>query len=749
MAAPRGASSARLAMQLVMAAAAVWWLLYWVFQPIPTTKAWLTKIDKQVASTFQGTRGSLFLLQMLPILVIAFLSYFVLELRRRLTKPSAKEVAEGRKPRINIWSLPIFVRSPFFGMLTAGDICCILVILFVVWWYFIKYTVTYVDQIDQKRLKPGDDPRSLQKLEKIGHLFGNTAVIPIALLWIPVSRGSAILQVIGVPFERAVKYHTWLGYLAVWLLILHGILLTGYFISTHDTIELITWYNSGQGIGVVEGVVALAAGVIMMLTALEPVRRKFFDLFFTAHHFYLVFLLFFGFHCVGRVMYIIIPVLIFFMDRFMRAVQSRKAVDVLSAKVHKSGIIELKFAKTTNSTYHALSFLYVKLPSVSWLRWHPFSVASSPLDGTNEISIFIKPLGGFTKNLHDALISSHNSQSGRDFYKCPFSYKVGLDGPYGDESAFYLRYKKLVLVAGGIGVTPFLAIIRDILHRYRLNQEDLPSAVQLIYCIRSADELHILDAIAPSSVLPGYEEHLTITVDAYVTSRSATEQDDTTSLPGTHTDVATSREMNYTNTLDDSNLAMSFSSAIGSQPREMFPISSSGHAIWVAATFAVTIVGFFLINGMFNLTVLKTNPLTNYDRVFIYIAAIIIAVVVCGGGVMLLWAFVEKRAAKQQSPRVTSQSSRAQSPAQDSKLKDIETAAPSDELWQGNVTYGRRPNWKDYFGNVALTHQGQDVGVLVSGGSKMQEDVASECRRRTLSRESTVVMHYHSVSFEL
>jgi hypothetical protein len=115
--------------------------------------------------------------------------------------------------------------------------------------------------------------------------------------------------------------------------------------------------------------------------------------------------------------------------------------------------------------------------------------------------------------------------------------------------------------------------------------------------------------------------------------------------------------------------------------------------MWVAAIFTATILGFFLVNGMFNVTALKSDPLTNYDRVFIYITAITISVVFCGGGVMLLWSLFEKRACKQQQSRVMSQMSRAQSPIQE-KGKDIETYYPIDELWQRNVVYGRRPIWK-------------------------------------------------------
>lgn len=79
------------------------------------------------------------------------------------------------------------------------------------------------------------------------------------------------------------------------------------------------------------------------------------------------------------------------------------------------------------------------------------------------------------------------------------------------------RYKSLVLVAGGIGVTPFIAIIKDILHRYRLGKEHLPTNIKLIICVKNEAELHILDTLAPNSVLPGYDDHVKLSIQAFVT----------------------------------------------------------------------------------------------------------------------------------------------------------------------------------------------------------------------------------------
>jgi hypothetical protein len=47
-------------------------------------------------------------------------------------------------------------------------------------------------------------------------------MIPFALMWVPVTRGSPILRVLGMPPERAARYHAWLATVMLAMLIGHG-----------------------------------------------------------------------------------------------------------------------------------------------------------------------------------------------------------------------------------------------------------------------------------------------------------------------------------------------------------------------------------------------------------------------------------------------------------------------------------------------------------------------------------------------
>jgi hypothetical protein len=106
--------------------------------------------------------------------------------------------------------------------------------------------------------------------------------------------------------------------------------------------------------------------------------------------------------------------------------------------------------------YNALSAWCIQIPAISKLQWHFFSGTSSPLDNSRRLSIIIKPLGGWTNDLRDQfaspnapsklLPSASADSSGRDsgtannHTSCPFSFKARVEGPYGDETDFYLKY---------------------------------------------------------------------------------------------------------------------------------------------------------------------------------------------------------------------------------------------------------------------------------------------------------------------
>jgi predicted ferric reductase len=108
---------------------------------------------------------------------------------------------------------------------------------------------------------------------------------------------------------------------------------------------------------------------------------------------------------------------------------------------------------------------------------HPFSFSSSAEVTDGRVEMTIRNLGDYTSNIH----------------RTPVGQRVFLDGPYG---AFTIGNPAdmHVLIAGGIGVTPMMSMIRTLADRQDTRPVILLYGVQDLESITFCEELEALKA---------------------------------------------------------------------------------------------------------------------------------------------------------------------------------------------------------------------------------------------------------------
>lgn len=84
---------------------------------------------------------------------------------------------------------------------------------------------------------------------------------------------------------------------------------------------------------------------------------------------------------------------------------------------------------------------------------------------------------------------------------------------------FSLRYENLILVAGGIGISPLLAILRDIMHRTRENKCCLPKKILVVWAVKRSKELSLLSMIDPKFICPSISEKMYLEIQTNVTQK--------------------------------------------------------------------------------------------------------------------------------------------------------------------------------------------------------------------------------------
>lgn len=120
--------------------------------------------------------------------------------------------------------------------------------------------------------------------------------------------------------------------------------------------QILEWRDIG--VAILPGVISLSAGLLMWVTSLPPVRKLNFELFFYTHQLYVIFIVFLALH-VGDFIFTMAAggIFIFILDRFLRFCQSRRVVDIISAKCLPCGTVELVLAKP-GSKYFSSHFYY-------------------------------------------------------------------------------------------------------------------------------------------------------------------------------------------------------------------------------------------------------------------------------------------------------------------------------------------------------------------------------------------------------
>ena len=85
---------------------------------------------------------------------------------------------------------------------------------------------------------------------------------------------------------------------------------------------------------------------------------------------------------------------------------------------------------------------------------HPFTIASSPNE--DSVTFYIKVAGDWTRKLYNLIHERKNSPGG-------LPIEATLSGPYGAPTEFAFQFENIVLVGTGVGATPFIALLRDVI----------------------------------------------------------------------------------------------------------------------------------------------------------------------------------------------------------------------------------------------------------------------------------------------
>ncbi|XP_070093396.1 dual oxidase 1 isoform X2 [Equus caballus] len=305
-----------------------------------------------------------------------------------------------------------------------------------------------------------------------------------------------------VPFDAAVDFHRLIASTAIVLTVLHsaGHVVNVYLFSISPLSVLSClfpglFHNNGsefpqkyywwffQTVPGLTGVVLLLVLAVMYVFASHHFRRHSFRGFWLTHHLYIllyILLIIHGSFALIQLprfhIFFLVPALIYVGDKLVSLSRKKVEISVVKAELLPSGVTHLQFQRPQGFEYKSGQWVRIACLALGTTEYHPFTLTSAPHEDT--LSLHIRAAGPWTTRLREI----YSPLTGNGCARYP---KLYLDGPFGEGHQEWHKFEVSVLVGGGIGVTPFASILKDLVFKSSVSSQVFCKKIYFIWVTRT------------------------------------------------------------------------------------------------------------------------------------------------------------------------------------------------------------------------------------------------------------------------
>ncbi|KAL8197165.1 UNVERIFIED_CONTAM: Dual oxidase 2, partial [Gekko kuhli] len=285
-----------------------------------------------------------------------------------------------------------------------------------------------------------------------------------------------------IPFDSAVDFHRWIATGALIFSVLHTLghvvnvyifsvtplsvlscLFREVFLDDGSQIPPKYYWWFFETVPGMTGVLLLVILAVMYVFATHYFRRISFQGFWITHHLYVVLYILVIVHGSYALIqqprfhiYFLVPALIYGTDKLISLSRKKVEISVVKAELLPSGVTHLQFQRPEDFDYRSGQWVRIACLSLGTTEYHPFTLTSAPHEDT--LSLHIRAAGPWTTRLREL----YSPESVAEIGRYP---KLYLDGPFGEGHQEWNKFEVSVLVGGGIGVTPFASILKDLVFK--------------------------------------------------------------------------------------------------------------------------------------------------------------------------------------------------------------------------------------------------------------------------------------------
>lgn len=324
-----------------------------------------------------------------------------------------------------------------FQIAAGTMICCI---FYFVWW-FMMFIYCFLTKFNREVL----------------FRLGIWISLNLATVLLPITRNSIWVILFKISYDRIIHIHKFISVLCIISIIVKIIAVVIYFNFNF----LFIIYNSNTGGSPLGGTLSSLAIIFTGILAVPYIRKNLFELFYFSHKFLCFFAIATGIWHFLLTLYYILPTFsLYIIDIFLRFLNTKKAIyshlKVIGDNDKNTTCILITISLVKPIKTPPGSYFFLCFNEISSLEWHPLSLITQ---NHNNLTFCAKDMGkGSWTNKIRIMDEKKSLQN-----KLKDS-QVLLQGPYGHINIDYnnKKYKYLILVSGGIGITPILSILYDI-----------------------------------------------------------------------------------------------------------------------------------------------------------------------------------------------------------------------------------------------------------------------------------------------
>ncbi|XP_047622414.1 dual oxidase 1 isoform X1 [Phacochoerus africanus] len=305
-----------------------------------------------------------------------------------------------------------------------------------------------------------------------------------------------------VPFDAAVDFHRLIASTAIILTVLHsaGHVVNVYLFSISPLSVLSClfpglFHDNGsefpqkyywwffQTVPGLTGVMLLLILAIMYVFASHHFRRCSFRGFWLTHHLYILLYMLLIIHGSFALIqlprfhiFFLVPALIYVGDKLVSLSRKKVEISVVKAELLPSGVTHLQFQRPQGFEYKSGQWVRIACLALGTTEYHPFTLTSAPHEDT--LSLHIRAAGPWTTRLREI----YSPPTDENCAKYP---KLYLDGPFGEGHQEWHKFEVSVLVGGGIGVTPFASILKDLVFKSSVSCQVFCKKIYFIWVTRT------------------------------------------------------------------------------------------------------------------------------------------------------------------------------------------------------------------------------------------------------------------------